>query len=86
MLLSVPVIDERCTPDWSHAATTNDVPHWRDGDRLLVNVNGATIEVRSFAIHLQSVTLQFHARIAAPKEEIESGPRRQLDSYPDSPR
>jgi hypothetical protein len=45
-------------------ATTNRVFTWKDGDRLFVDLNGATIEAHSLTFDRQIVTLQFHARVA----------------------
>ena len=47
------------------SAMTNRVYSWKDGDRLFVELNGATIEARSLTFDRQIVTLQFHARVAA---------------------
>ena len=44
-------------------ATTNLVHLWKDGERLFVDVNGATVEARSFALKQEIVTLQFRARV-----------------------
>lgn len=44
-------------------ATTNFVRTWNDGDRIFVNVNGATIEVHSFRCNEGNVTLQFRAHV-----------------------
>jgi len=46
-------------------ATKNRVYSWKDGDRLFVDLNGATIEAQSLAFDRQIVTLQFRARVAA---------------------
>jgi hypothetical protein len=45
-------------------ATTNFVRTWKDGDRLFVNVNGATIEAVSFTLEEGIVTLRFNACVA----------------------
>ena len=44
-------------------ATTNRVYCWKDGERLFVDLNGATIEAKSFTVEQQMVTLQFQAKI-----------------------
>jgi len=44
--------------------TTNRVYAWKDGDRLFVDLNGATIEAQSLTFDRQVVTLRFHARVA----------------------
>ena len=54
-------------------ATTNFLRMWKDGDRVFVNVNGATIEVHSFTVDDGTVTLQFHARVAPMKPEDDEG-------------
>jgi hypothetical protein len=36
---------------------------WKDGNRLFVDLNGATIEVQSLTLDQQVVTLRFHARV-----------------------
>jgi len=60
-------------------ATTNFVRAWEDGDRLFVNVNGATIEVHSFTFNDGNVTLQFHARVDPVKHgAVASGAARRL--------
>ena len=43
--------------------TTNRVYAWKDGDRLFVDLNGATIEAQSLTFDRQVVTLRFHARV-----------------------
>lgn len=48
-------------------ATTNFVHLWKDGDRLFVDVNGATIEARSLTFEQEIVTLEFQARVAPLK-------------------
>ena len=48
-------------------ATTNRVYCWKDGERLFVDLNGATIEAKSFTVEQQLVTLQFQARITVMK-------------------
>ena len=48
-------------------ATTNRVYCWKDGERLFVEINGATIEAKSFTVEQQLVTLQFQARITVMK-------------------
>ena len=54
-------------------ATTNFLRMWKDGDRVFVNVNGATIEVHSFTVDEGTVTLKFHARVAPLKPEEDEG-------------
>lgn len=50
-------------------ATTNFVRFWRDGERLFVDVNGATIEARSVELDERVVTLQFHGTVTALEGE-----------------
>ena len=50
-------------------ATTNFVRFWRDGERLFVDVNGATIEARSVALEERVVTLQFQGTVTALEGE-----------------
>jgi hypothetical protein len=44
-------------------ATTNFVRLWKDGDRLFVDVNGATIEAESLRFDAPLVTLQFQGNV-----------------------
>jgi hypothetical protein len=44
-------------------ATTNFVHLWRDGERLFVDVNGATIEAHALTFDAPLVTLQFQANV-----------------------
>ena len=44
-------------------ATTNHVHCWKDGDRLFVDLNGATIEAESLTVDQHVVTLQFCGRM-----------------------
>jgi hypothetical protein len=44
-------------------ATTNFVRLWKDGDRLFVDVNGATIEAESLRFDAPLVTLRFQANV-----------------------
>jgi len=56
--------------------TTNRVYAWKDGDRLFVDVNGATIEAQSLTFDRQVVTLRFHARVVplhAVHDQAETG-------------
>lgn len=46
-------------------ATTNFVRLWRDGARLFVDVNGATIEASSLEFDERVVTLQFQAIVTS---------------------
>ena len=46
-------------------ATTNRVYLWKDGDRLFVGLNGATIEAQALTFDRDLVTLQFHGSVAA---------------------
>jgi len=65
--------------------TTNRVYSWKDGDRLFVDLNGATIEVESLMFDRQIVTLQFRARVHLPNSESSSeglGVRRLYDQDP----
>ena len=48
-------------------ATTNRVYCWKDGNRLFVDLNGATIEAKSMTFDDQVVTLRFQARINVMK-------------------
>ena len=48
-------------------ATTNRVYCWKDGERLLVDLNGATIEAKSLTFDQHIVTLQFQARLTVMK-------------------
>lgn len=50
-------------------ATTNFVRFWRDGERLFVDVNGATIEARSVELDDRVVTLQFQGTVTALERE-----------------
>ena len=43
--------------------TTNRVYCWKDGERLFVDLNGATVEAKSLTFDQQIVTLQFQARL-----------------------
>ena len=44
-------------------ATTNFVHLWKDGERLFVDVNGATIEAHALTFDAPLVTLQFQANV-----------------------
>jgi hypothetical protein len=44
-------------------ATTNFVHLWKDGERLFVDVNGATIEAHALTFDAALVTLQFQANV-----------------------
>ena len=44
-------------------ATTNRVYCWKDGDRLFVDVNGATVEAKALTFAEYVVTLQFHGNV-----------------------
>ncbi|HLX28493.1 MAG TPA: hypothetical protein VKV24_08415 [Casimicrobiaceae bacterium] len=46
-------------------ATTNFVRLWRDGERLFVDVNGATIEACSLKFDGRVVTLEFQGIVAS---------------------
>ena len=48
-------------------ATTNRVYCWKDGDRLFVDLNGATIEAKSLTFDQHVVTLQFQGKITEMK-------------------
>jgi hypothetical protein len=48
---------------------------WKDGDRLFVDVNGATIGARSLRVEQEFVTLQFQARVAPLETPARHGAR-----------
>ena len=50
-------------------ATTNRVYYWKDGERLFVDINGATIEAKALTFDEQVVTLRFRGRITQIKTD-----------------
>lgn len=47
-------------------ATMIFVQLWKEGDRLFVDVNGATMEARPLALEQQVVTLESRPRVVPP--------------------
>ena len=54
-------------------APTNHVYCWKDGDRMFVDVNGATIEAQSLTFDQHVATLRFRARMTLIKATRASG-------------
>ena len=55
-------------------ATTNRVYLWKDGDRLFVGLNGATIEAQALTFERDLVTLQFRGSVAALRSAADGEP------------
>ena len=60
-------------------ATTNFVHLWKDGERLFVNVNGATIEAHALTFDAPLLTLQFQANVVRLPNKINDVPGAAFD-------